>query len=240
VVWVSRPHPVLRQCCKRRNTSKSRRRNQCKPKSARTQQSSQKASPHCSQTMPSSGTKRGVLSAPPGTARASSARYWSLPAASSPATSTVGMKSGIALQKRSHRKAADQLARGHRISARDSFLRAATYYCASEFFLHGSPRDPRITSAYQKSVECYRGSAKLFDPPIEPVEIPYENTTLPGYFHRVDHSDRKRPLLIIHSGFDGGSAQEVHDSGARAAVERGYNVLASTGRDNSAPCIGRA
>jgi len=132
-------------------------------------------------------------------------------------------------------EAADQLARGHGISARDSFLRAATYYCNSEFFLHGSPRDPRITSAYQESVACYRASAKLFDPPIEPVEIPYQNTTLPGYFHRVDHSDRKRPLLIIHSGFDGGSAQEVHDNGARAAVERGYNVLAFDGPGQFGP-----
>ena len=132
-------------------------------------------------------------------------------------------------------EAADQLARGHHISARDSFLRAASHYCTSEFFLHGNPRDPRITSAYQKSVECYTASAKLFDPPIEPVEIPYENTTLPGYFHRVDHSERKRPLLIIHSGFDGGSAQEVHDSGARAAVERGYNVLAFDGPGQFGP-----
>lgn len=132
------------------------------------------------------------------------------------------------------REAADQLARGHRISARDSFLRAATYYCASEFFLHGNPRDPRITSAYRKSVECYEACAKLFDQPIEPVEIPYENTTLPGYFHRVDRSDRKRPLLIIHSGFDGGSAQEVHDR-ARAAVERGYNVLAFDGPGQFGP-----
>jgi dienelactone hydrolase len=132
-------------------------------------------------------------------------------------------------------EAADQLARGHKISARDGFLRAATYYCTSEFFLHGNPHDPRITSAYQKSVECYRASAKLFDPPIEPVEIPYENTTLPGYFHRVDRTDRKRPLLIIHSGFDGGTAQEVHDNGARAAVERGYNVLAFDGPGHFGP-----
>jgi pimeloyl-ACP methyl ester carboxylesterase len=132
-------------------------------------------------------------------------------------------------------EAADQLARGHKISARDGFLRAATYYCTSEFFLHGNPRDPRITSAYQNSVECYRASAKLFDPPIEPVEIPYENTTLPGYFHRVDRTDRKRPLLIIHSGFDGGTAQEVHDNGARAAVERGYNVLAFDGPGQFGP-----
>ena len=48
-------------------------------------------------------------------------------------------------------EAAGQLVRGHKISARDSFLRAATYYCASEFFLHGNPRDPRIASSYQKS-----------------------------------------------------------------------------------------
>ena len=132
------------------------------------------------------------------------------------------------------REAADQFARGHRISARDSFLRAATYFCASEFFLHGNPRDPRIASAYRKSVECSEACAKLFDQPIEPVEIPYENTTLPGYFHRVDRSDRKRPLLMIHSGFDGGSAQEVHD-GARAAVERGYNVLAFDGPGQFGP-----
>jgi dienelactone hydrolase len=131
-------------------------------------------------------------------------------------------------------EATDQLGGGHKISARDSFLRAATYYRAAEFFLHGNPRDSRIASAYQKSVACYEACANLFDPPIEPVEIPYENTTLPGYFHRVDDSGRKRPLLIIHSGYDG-SAQEVHNEGARAAVERGYNVLAVDGPGQFGP-----
>lgn len=131
-------------------------------------------------------------------------------------------------------EAADQFASGHHISARDSFLRAATYHRTSEFFLHGNPRDPRIADAYRKAVECYEACARLFDPPIEPVEIPYEHTTLPGYFHRVDASGRKRPLLIIHSGYDG-SAQEVHDQGARAAVERGYNVLAFDGPGQFGP-----
>ncbi len=131
-------------------------------------------------------------------------------------------------------EAAGQLASGHRISARDSFLRASTYHRLSEFFLHGNPRDPRIASAYQKSIECYKACARLYDPPIDPVEIPYEQTTLPGYFHRIDNSDRKRPLLIIHSGFDG-SAEEVHIDGARAAVERGYNVLAFDGPGQFGP-----
>jgi len=132
------------------------------------------------------------------------------------------------------KEAAEQLARGHRISARDSYLRAASYYFSSEFFLHGHPRDPRIARAYRLSVDCYKSCAALYDPPIIPVEIPYEHTTLPGYLHRPDRSDRPRPTLIMHTGFDG-SAEEMHVSGARAAVERGYNVLAFDGPGQYGP-----
>jgi hypothetical protein len=121
-----------------------------------------------------------------------------------------------------------QLAAGHRISARDSHLRATTYFRASEFFLYGNPEDQRIYSAYKKCVQAYKACCALYDPPILPVEIPYENTTLPGYFHRVDDSGTKRPLFIMHSGFDG-SAEELHGEGARAGIERGYNVLTFDG-----------
>jgi pimeloyl-ACP methyl ester carboxylesterase len=131
-------------------------------------------------------------------------------------------------------EATGQLSRGHRISARDGFLRASTYYRTSEFFLHGNPDDPRINTAYEKSIHAYKTCCALFDPAIQPIEIPYEHTTLPGYFHRVDNSARKRPLLIIHSGFDG-SAEEVHMDGARAAVDRGYNVLAFDGPGQFGP-----
>jgi dienelactone hydrolase len=135
---------------------------------------------------------------------------------------------------RNAKEAADQLARGHRISARDGYLRASTYYRSSEFFLHGQPKDPRIARAYRLSVDCYKHCAALYDPPITPVEIPYEHTTLPGYFHRPDHSKRPRPTLIMHTGFDG-SAEEMHVSGARAAVARGYNVLAFDGPGQFGP-----
>ncbi len=127
-----------------------------------------------------------------------------------------------------------QLAKGHRISARDSFLRASNYYRSSEFFLHANGADPRVSRAYRRSVETYKACAKLYDPPIEPVEIPYEAKTLPGYLHRVDGSAKRRPLLIMHTGFDG-SAEEMHYSGARAAVERGYNVLAFDGPGQFGP-----
>jgi hypothetical protein len=131
-------------------------------------------------------------------------------------------------------EADDQLRRGHKVSARDGYLRASNYYRSSEFYLHGNPRDPRIARAYRGSADCYKACAGLFDPPIEPVEIPYEGTTLPGYFHRPDHPSSPRTTIIMHSGFDG-SAEEMHFGGARAAVERGWNALAFDGPGQFGP-----
>ncbi len=131
-------------------------------------------------------------------------------------------------------EAEKQRAAGHRVSARDGYLRASNYFRTSEFFLHGNHEDPRIQSAYKKSVNSYKLGCPLYDTPILPVEIPYENTTLPGYFHRVDASGVKRPLLILHTGFDG-SAEEMHSENARAGVERGWNVLVFDGPGQYGP-----
>ncbi|MEV8099695.1 alpha/beta fold hydrolase [Kitasatospora sp. NPDC085879] len=123
---------------------------------------------------------------------------------------------------------------GHTISARDGFLRASNYYRSAEFFLHGHPCDPRHDHAYDRSVACFRAAAALFTPRIEPVEIPYEGTTLPGYLYRADTTKAPRPTLIMHSGFDG-TAEELHFSGALAAVERGYTVLTFDGPGQPGP-----
>jgi dienelactone hydrolase len=136
--------------------------------------------------------------------------------------------------ERAAQEAEAQLARGHRVSARDGFLRASNYYRSSEFFLHGNPRDPRIALAYKGAVGSYKACAGLFDPPIEPVEIPYESTTLPGYFHRPDLTREPHATVIMHSGFDG-LAEEMHVFGARAAVERGYNALVFDGPGQFGP-----
>ncbi|GGV50207.1 dipeptidyl aminopeptidase [Kitasatospora herbaricolor] len=125
-------------------------------------------------------------------------------------------------------QAGKALAAGHRVSARDGFLRASNYYRSAEFFLHGHPSDPRHDHAYDRSVACFRAAAALFTPIIEPVEIPYEGTTLPGYLYRVDDSATPRPTLIMHNGFDG-TAEELHFFGAMAGVERGYTVLVFDG-----------
>ncbi|GAA2273460.1 alpha/beta fold hydrolase [Kitasatospora cystarginea] len=131
-------------------------------------------------------------------------------------------------------EAARDLAAGHPVSARDGFLRASNYYRSAEFFLHGDPRDPRHDHAYDRSVECFQAAAALFTPRVEPVRIPYEGTTLPGYLYRADTSGTPRPTVVMHNGFDG-TAEEMHFFGALAGVERGYTVLVFDGPGQPGP-----
>ena len=115
-------------------------------------------------------------------------------------------------------------AAGHQVSAREAYLRACNYYRASYPFLFGTPVDPRLIEAFDREVDAFLKAAALFEPPIEPVEIPYERTTLPGYFYRVDDSGEPRPTLIATNGYDA-TVQGMHFGHAAAAVRRGYNCL---------------
>ena len=68
----------------------------------------------------------------------------------------------------------------------------------------------------------------MFHPPFEAVEIPYEGTTLPGYFFRVDDSGKQRPTVITMTGMDG-YVEETYFGVVAAALERGYNCLTYDG-----------
>jgi pimeloyl-ACP methyl ester carboxylesterase len=117
------------------------------------------------------------------------------------------------------------LRRGQKLSAAEAYLRASGYYRSAEFFLHIDPKDKRILRAWKKSVEMFGKFAKLQrDFVIKPVRIPFEKTTLPGYYCRVDGSGKRRPLLIVHTGFDG-TGEELYAQAALPALKRGYNVL---------------
>ncbi len=113
---------------------------------------------------------------------------------------------------------------GHEVSAREAYLRASNYYRSAEFFIHEDPTDPRIIELGRKSRECFQRAGKLFEPQFEVMEIPYEKTTLPGYFLKSDVSDKPKPTIIIHSGFDG-TGEELYFDGGAAAIRRGYNCL---------------
>jgi pimeloyl-ACP methyl ester carboxylesterase len=119
---------------------------------------------------------------------------------------------------------ADESARaGHTISASDAYLRASSYYRAAYVPLFGSPVDPRLVEAFDKETEAFQKAAALMTPPVEPVEIPFEGTTLPGYFCQVDDSRRPRPTLIGTNGYDS-TINELYLDFA-AVLRRGYNLL---------------
>ena len=113
---------------------------------------------------------------------------------------------------------------GRRASAREAFLRAATYYHTASFFLDGTSDPSRLLPTFKAHRECFDEAAKRFDPPFEKVEIPYEGTTLPGYLSKVDSSGRPRPLLILNNGSDG-PISGMYLQGGAAALARGYSAL---------------
>jgi hypothetical protein len=66
-------------------------------------------------------------------------------------------------------------------SAHERLIYASNYYRVAEFILI-NPEDPRIQITWESSKKCFSNAGKLFSPPIKSIEIPYEGTTLPGYF----------------------------------------------------------
>jgi pimeloyl-ACP methyl ester carboxylesterase len=112
---------------------------------------------------------------------------------------------------------------GHLISARECYMRASNYYRTAEYGT--SPTHPRFQEIWEKSVDCFHKSAELFSPPIQCIDVHFEDKSLPGYFWRPKEDSRTRPTLIAAGGNDS-SLEEVVWWVGMAAVRRGYNFFA--------------
>lgn len=117
---------------------------------------------------------------------------------------------------------------GHPVSARGAWFRASNYYRTAGLFLMGSPVDDRFRESSRRQTETFRKGASLLDLPPDLLEIPFEGTTLPGYFFRASDDGRPRPTVLLVDGYDG-TAEELYFANAVAALERGYDVLAFDG-----------
>ncbi len=115
------------------------------------------------------------------------------------------------------------LARGHKVSAGEAYLRAGNYYLASEVFLHTDPSDPRILLSYKKGQDYFMKGYGLLGAPVEQVNIPYEGIHLRGYFYRSPLVKGRGPVVILHQGFD--APIEATTQVADAAVKRGFHCL---------------
>ena len=119
-------------------------------------------------------------------------------------------------------------AAGDMARARGAYFRASNYYRTAGIFLMGAPVDPRLRASSGRQVAAFRQGAALLDLPPDIVQIPYENTTLPGYFFRAAAFGDARRTVILTNGYDG-TVEELYFANAVAALKRGYNVLAFDG-----------
>jgi pimeloyl-ACP methyl ester carboxylesterase len=114
---------------------------------------------------------------------------------------------------------------GQNISAQAAYFRASNYYRTAGFFLDEKKDRADSISIWQKSVDAFKKGIS-FDSAISEVQIPYEQTTLPGYL--IKSEIENAPLLIIQTGFDG-TKEEIYFESGMAARQRGYNVLVFDG-----------
>ncbi|WP_390184430.1 alpha/beta hydrolase [Haladaptatus pallidirubidus] len=119
-------------------------------------------------------------------------------------------------------------------------FRAHNYYRTAEFFLDSD--DPRRLPTYERSRETFRSALGLLDTPTQQVEIPYEDTTLPGYWFVPEASDndgdgteKSFPTVVCLGGFDSIAEELYFLCGVATALERGYSCLVFDGPGQGAP-----
>ncbi len=121
---------------------------------------------------------------------------------------------------RADRAAAD----GHRTTAGWAYLAAADYYALALGALDGLADQSALDPTFAAHRQCWEGYIDAGAGAFVRVDVPYEDTTLPGYLLRPDGSGTRRPTLVITNGSDG-SLPALIAHGAADALARGWNVF---------------
>jgi Prolyl oligopeptidase family len=126
--------------------------------------------------------------------------------------------------------AQDAEAEGHRVSAHGLYQRSASYYSTALYLITHSNQASRQPEIWRRHRACWDKAVDLASVPGERIEIPYEGTTLPGYFFRAPDTKpgEQRPLVVINNGSDGATSSMALFGGI-AANERGYHLMTFDG-----------
>ena len=113
---------------------------------------------------------------------------------------------------------------GHTRTAGQIYARATNYLCQAERMLSNS--DPNRIPAYRRVLQLQQKAFDLKDPQISRVAIPFEGTTLPGYFSPAPLSnDAPAPVIVLVNGLDS-TKEHMYSSGFWAELAaRGISCL---------------
>jgi hypothetical protein len=134
----------------------------------------------------------------------------------------------VATAERLERAGAQSLRGGHRVSARTALLRASHYFDMASAMAPGASDPGAFTRLWERHRKCWDDAVELFEPPVERIAIPYQGTTLEGYFFAPDRVKTPRPTLILCNGSDG-PVIAMWSYGGRSALARGWNAITFDG-----------
>jgi hypothetical protein len=122
----------------------------------------------------------------------------------------------------------EALGRGHLATASWALLAAAEFYSKALAFVDGLPDQSVLLPTFRQGRACWEQVIDASAGRFVRVQVPYEDTTLPGYLLRPDATGAARPTLVMTNGSDE-SLPGLFGNGAAAGLARGWNVFVYDG-----------
>ncbi|MBM9518997.1 alpha/beta hydrolase [Desulforhopalus vacuolatus] len=126
----------------------------------------------------------------------------------------------MAIRKENRAKSA--LGKGHKIAARDNYLKASNYYRTA--LVSMLPDNPKFNGIAKNIRACMKKAGKLFNPQMIYFEVPFEKTVLPGYFRPVVKDGKPRKTLLMIGGGETFIEDNVFYIEPQA-IKNGYNFI---------------
>jgi len=131
----------------------------------------------------------------------------------------------VALGERIAGIAESSAAGGHRVSAARAYLRAANYYATAVNAISALDEGTdRLLPTFRAHRAAWEGFLANTHWPVERIDIPYEGSSMPGWFFRPDTADGPRKTLVMTLGSDE-AITGIWGQGVEGGLERGYNVV---------------
>ncbi len=138
-----------------------------------------------------------------------------------------------ATARRAQERAATAATAGHRVSARQAFLRATEYWRQAIFFIRHDLDDARLQDGWHAHRANFAAAIRLFDDDVVVDNISFEGASLRAYLFRASDSDSRvtgagRPVVVAPCGFDS-TAEAGYSATAYMAMRHGYDCVVFEG-----------
>lgn len=130
-------------------------------------------------------------------------------------------------------KVADRyMAQGHTLETSDPEKAGAAYVRAWRLYSFGRwpvPSSAGKRQAYAKALEAFLANARLMDPPLQVVRIPFEGTEIIGYLRLPKNAKGPVPVVVAISGLDSRKEDMAVNFGAVLPYGIGFFAVDSPG-----------